>query len=132
MPGTGNGVEGRALTRQRATAAVSCPKAAASPDLTSVGRFFAVITADGAKPPTVQEEQAAAFRSMSAYTGKFQLEGDKFITKVDVAWNQAWVDTEQTRFWHLEGDRLHIVSAPVQNPNVAGSSLVGYLVWERE
>ena len=99
---------------------------------TSAARFFALITADGPKPPTVQEEQAAAFRSMSAYTGKFRLEGGKFITKVDVAWNQAWVDTEQTRFWRFEGDRLHIISAPVPNPNVTGSSLVGYLVWERE
>jgi hypothetical protein len=69
---------------------------------------------------------------MSAYTGKFRLDGDKFITKVDVAWNKAWVDTEQTRFWRFEGDRLHIISAPVPNPNVAGSSLIGYLVWERE
>jgi len=99
---------------------------------TSAGRFFALITADGPKPPTAQEEQAAAFRSMSAYTGKFRLEGDKFITKVDVAWNQAWVDTEQSRFWRFEGDRLHIISAPVPNPNVASSSLIGYLVWERE
>jgi hypothetical protein len=99
---------------------------------TSAGRFFALITADGLKPPTVQEEQAAAFRSMSAYTGQFRLEGDKFITKVDVAWNQAWVDTEQTRFWRFEDNRLHIISAPVPNPNVAGSSLIGRLVWERE
>jgi hypothetical protein len=30
MPGTGNGVEGRALTRQRVTAAVGCPNSAAS------------------------------------------------------------------------------------------------------
>ena len=29
-PGTGNGVEGRALTRQRVTAAVGCPKSVAS------------------------------------------------------------------------------------------------------
>ena len=99
---------------------------------TSAGRFFAFITADGRKPPTAEEEQAAAFRSMAAYTGKFRLEGEKFITKVDVAWNEAWVDTDQTRFWRFEGDRLHIISAPVPNPNVAGSSIIGYLVWERE
>jgi hypothetical protein len=35
---------------------------------------------------------------MAAYTRKFRLEGDKFITKVEVVWNQALVDTEQTRF----------------------------------
>ena len=37
--------------------------------------------------------------------------------------NEAWVDTDQTRFWRFEGDRLHIISAPVPNPNVAGSDL---------
>jgi hypothetical protein len=99
---------------------------------TSSGRFFALITADGPKPQTVEEEQAAAFRSMAAYTGKIRIEGEKFIIKVDVAWNKAWVDTEQTRFWRFEGNRLNIISAPVPNPNVAGSSLIGYLVWERE
>jgi hypothetical protein len=99
---------------------------------TSAGRFFAFATADGRKAPSSPDEQAAAFRSMIAYTGKFRLEGEKFITKVDVAWNEAWVGTEQVRFWRLEGDRLHIISAPIPNPNVPGSMMIGTLVWERE
>jgi hypothetical protein len=96
------------------------------------GRFFAFATADGRKPAQMPEEQAAAFRSMIAYTGKWRLEGEKFITKVDVAWNPAWVGTEQVRFWRLEENRLLITTAPLPNPNAAGSMMIGTLVWEKE
>jgi hypothetical protein len=99
---------------------------------TPAGRFFAFATADGRKPPQNPEEQAAAFRSMVAYTGKFRLEGDKFITKVDVAWNEGWVGTEQVRFWRVEEGKLHIISAPIPNPNIPGAKMIGILVWERE
>jgi ABC-type Fe3+ transport system substrate-binding protein len=46
----------------------------------------------------------------AAYTGMYRLEGDKWLTKVDVAWNPEWVGTEQTRFFKLDGDRLHVTS----------------------
>jgi hypothetical protein len=36
----------------------------------------------------------------------YRLEGDKWITKVDVAWSPEFVDIEQTRFFKVEGDRL--------------------------
>ena len=55
------------------------------------------------------KEQAAAYRTMIAYTGKWRVEGNKFITKVDVAWNPAWVGTEQARFWRVEA---RWISAP--------------------
>jgi hypothetical protein len=104
------------------------------PDLANAaaGRFFGFATADGRKPPQNPEEQAAAFRSMIAYTGKFRLEGDKFITRVDVAWNEGWVGTEQVRFWRVEGGKLYITSAPIPNPNVPGAKMIGILIWERE
>jgi hypothetical protein len=100
--------------------------------ITPEGRLFAVITADGRKPPQTPEEQAADFRSMIAYTGKYRVEGDKLITKVDVAWNEGWVGTEQVRFWRLEGDRLNITTAPIPNPNAHGRMMIGSLVWEKE
>ena len=99
---------------------------------TPAGRFFAVITADGRKAPQTPEEQAAAFRSVFAYTGIWRVEGEKFITKVDVAWNEGWVGTEQVRFWRVEGNKLLITSAPIPNPKVPGSMMIGKLVWEKE
>jgi hypothetical protein len=48
-------------------------------------RFFAFAMAEGRKAPQTPGEQAAAYRTVVAYTGKWRLEGEKFITKVDVA-----------------------------------------------
>jgi len=99
---------------------------------TPTGRFFAVVTTAGRTAPKAMEEQAAAFRSTIAYSGKYRLEGDKFITKVDVAWNEAWVGTEQVRFWRIEGDKLHIQSAPIPNPNEPEKKAIAILIFERE
>ena len=99
---------------------------------TPAGRFFALITADGRKAPQASQEQAAAYRSLIAYTGKWTVEGDQFITKVDVAWNPGWVNTEQVRRWRVDGNKLFITTAPIPNPNVAGSMVIGTLVWEKD
>ena len=36
-------------------------------------------------PPKTTEDQTAAFRTVIAYTGQWRVEGNKFMTKVDVA-----------------------------------------------
>ena len=97
-------------------------------------RFFGLATAEGRKAPQTPEEQAAAYRSMIAYSGKWRLEGGKFITKVDIAWNPGWVGTEQVRFWRVEGDKLFITTAPfpIPNPNGMEKMMIGNLVWEKE
>jgi lipocalin-like protein len=99
---------------------------------TPAGRFFAIITAEGRKVPQTTEERAAAYGTMVAYTGKWRLEGDSLITKVDVAWNPAWVGTDQVRFWRLEGNKLFAITPPIPNPNVAGGVVTVTAVWEKE
>ncbi len=96
------------------------------------GRFFAFVTADNRKPPNTVEDQAAAFKAMIAYTGKYRVEGDRFITDVDVAPNPALVGPEQVRFWKIVDGKLHITTAPLPDPNSPGGALIGTLVWERE
>jgi hypothetical protein len=119
-----------AQTKERINVYGERPKgyAAITPD----GRLFAVVTAEGRKSPQTADEQAAAFRSMIAYTGKYRVEGHKFITTVDAAWNEGWIGSEQVRFWQLEGNRLSITTALMTNPNQNGGMMVGTLVWERE
>ncbi|MBI4764322.1 MAG: lipocalin-like domain-containing protein [Deltaproteobacteria bacterium] len=63
----------------------------------------------------------------------FRFEGDKFITKVDVAWSEWWVGTEQTRFFKLEGNRLKIISqwGPNNMPHLGlGKTIRAILTWE--
>jgi hypothetical protein len=97
-------------------------------------RFFAVVMAEGRKAPQTPEEQAAAYRTVVSYTGKWRLEGEKFVTKVDVAWNPVWVGTDQARFWRVDGNKLFVTSSPTTMPSPDGTekTIVGTTVWERE
>ena len=70
------------------------------------GRMAVVITAEGRKPGTSEQERAALYSSLVAYTGRFRVEGDKWVTAVDAAANPAWVGTEQPRTFKVSGDTL--------------------------
>jgi hypothetical protein len=94
------------------------------------GRMMAIFEAEGRKAPQTDEERAVAFRTMIACTGIYRLEGDKWVTKVDVSWNPAWNGTDQVRFFKLDGDRLQVISAWVMSPNL-GKMTRGVLTWER-
>ena len=59
-------------------------------------------------------------------------EGGKVITKVEAAWNEAWVGGEQVRFIRFDGDRLFIESPPMPHPNLAGKVVRVIVIWERE
>ena len=98
---------------------------------TPEGRVFVILTADEPKVSQTEQERAAALISMSAYAGKYRLEGDKFITKVDVASNEAWKDTDQVRLYRLDGNKLYIETAPFSAPTFGGSMVRGILTWER-
>ena len=78
---------------------------------TAEGRLSFTLSAQGRQPATTAEERSDLLKSMIAYTGSYRLEGDRWITRVDVAWNPSWVGTEQTRFYRVEADQL-IVSTP--------------------
>ena len=43
---------------------------------------------------------------MIAYSGRYRVEGSTITTKVEVAWNEAWVGGEQVRHIRFEGDKL--------------------------
>jgi hypothetical protein len=84
---------------------------------TADGRVMFVITGDGRKPAKTIEERAALLGSLIAYTGTYRIEGDKWITKVEVAWNPEWVGTEQTRFFQLNDNRLQVLTTWGVMPN---------------
>ena len=52
--------------------------------LTAEGRMMAVVVGEGRKPATTDEERSSLLRTMFAYSGMYRLEGDKWITNVDV------------------------------------------------
>jgi hypothetical protein len=100
---------------------------------TTEGRWLALVTADGRPVPKTDEDRAKALRSMIAYSGRYRVEGNKVITKVEVAWNEAWVGGEQVRFLRFEGDDiLNIESPPMPHPNVNNKVVRVIVTWARD
>ena len=99
---------------------------------TPEGRWLALVTGEGRKVPQTDKERSDALRSMIAYTGKYRVENGKVITKVEAAWNEAWVGTEQERFYRFEGDRLLLESPPQPHPNLLGKVVRIIVIWERD
>jgi len=81
------------------------------------GSMAVVITAEGRKAATTDQERAGLFNSMVAYTGPYRVDGDKWITKVDVSWLPPWVGTEQTRSFRVTGDQLQEMTAWAPRPD---------------
>ena len=99
---------------------------------TAQGHWLALVTADGRKVPQSDAERAQALRTMIAYTGRYRVQDGKVVTKVEAAWNQAWVGGEQTRFIRFEGDRLFIESPPMPHPNQNNKVVRVIVIWDRE
>ena len=77
---------------------------------TADGRTMAILTAEGRKVPQTDADRIEAFRSMVAYSGTYRLEEDRWITTVDITWNEAWMGTEQVRFYRVDGDTLTVTT----------------------
>ena len=54
-----------------------------------------------------------------AGTFRYRIEDDKWITRVEVAWNPEWIGTEQSRFFKLEGNCLQVLTPWRLMPNWA-------------
>ncbi len=100
--------------------------------LTREGRMAAIITADSRKAGTSESDRAKLYKSMIAYSGKYRVEGNDFVTVVEMSWNESWNGTEQRRHWRIEGGKLFIESVPQPSTNFPGKTVVGRLVWERD
>lgn len=81
------------------------------------GRMAVVITGEGRKAPATDQDRVALFNSLVAYTGGYRVDGDKWITQVEVSANPAWVGTEQARSFRVTGDRLQEITAWAARPD---------------
>lgn len=100
--------------------------------LTREGRAIVLTTAQDRRPGMGDADRAALHKSMLAYSGKYRVEGNDFVTAVDVSWNEEWNGTEQRRHFRLEGDKLFIESAPAPSIVFPGKRDFRRIVWERE
>lgn len=84
---------------------------------TPEGRVMFVLTGEGRKAAKTVQDRAELLNSMVAYTGMYRVEGGKWITKVDVAWNPEWIGTEQIRSFTVDGKRLRVAAPWGIRPN---------------
>jgi hypothetical protein len=120
-----------ATTKERAPVLGEHPRGyqIATPD----GLWLALVTADNRPVPKTTEERARALQTMISYSGRYRVEDGKVITKVEAAWNEAWVGGEQVRFIRFEGDDLlHIESPPMPHPNVNDKTVRVIVSWRRD
>ena len=75
---------------------------------TAEGRLSFTLSAEGRQPAESTVERAALQSSLIAYTGTYRLEKNRWITQVDVAWDPAWVGSEQIRFFNISDDLLTV------------------------
>jgi len=96
------------------------------------GRVWFVLTGEGRKAAKTIQDRAELLNSLVAYTAMYRIEGDKLITKVDIAWNPEWVGTEQTRFFKVDGERLQVLTPWRVMPNWPEKGMGRAIItWER-
>ena len=100
--------------------------------LTAEGRAIVLTTAESRTPGMGDAARAELHKSMLAYSGRYRIEGNDFITRVDVSWNEEWNGTEQRRHFRLEGDKMFIETAPAPSIVFPGKTDFRRIVWERE
>jgi Lipocalin-like domain len=80
-------------------------------------------------PPQVDEDRINLHKYMTAYSGRYTVEGEKVVHHVDISWNESWTSTDQVRRFKLEGDKLTLT---VSVDAINGLEATSVLVWERE
>ena len=98
---------------------------------TPEGRIVVYLEDGDRKAPTTDAERAEAYKGLLAYTGTYTVDGNRWTTRVDGAWNVAWAGTQQVRDFTLDGDRLTVVAQWNPNPLFAGRLTRGRLVFAR-
>ncbi len=97
--------------------------------LTAEGRMMVIETV---RDRPQDDDSAALFKSMMAYSGRYHvLDDDRFVIKVDIAWHPAWMNTEQTRTFAIDGDLLSVTTIGLVHPNFPGRTGQAVVRWRR-
>src|SRR5688572_8880444 len=98
------------------------------------GRMMALISHGGRKPlsgdriSSPASERAEAFATFFAYAGRYSVNGDKVVHRVEISSVQNWVNTDMVRLVKFDGDRMTLRTSPL---SVGGTSQTTDVVWER-
>ncbi|QEO16795.1 lipocalin-like domain-containing protein [Acetobacter vaccinii] len=77
----------------------------------------------GRQPASSDDERSVLMRTLVAYIGRYRVEGNQWITKVETAWAPEWVGTEQRRTVSLDGEHANVVTPWRCMPNWGGGRM---------
>jgi hypothetical protein len=102
--------------------------------LTPDRRWIIILTGANRKPAKSVEEKAALLDSMLAYSGVYNVEGDKITTHVEMSSNEIYTGANQNqmRFFHVEGDTLTLQTPEIASAIRPGQKAVATITFERE
>ena len=75
-------------------------------------RMMVLITGPGRAAASTDMERAKLQQTMLSYAGRYIIEPDAVVHRIDVAWNPALVGVDQRRFVTFAADRLILRGAP--------------------
>ena len=77
------------------------------------------------------EELAAAFNTFDAYSGEYAIdeESQSIIHTIHIARFPNWINTQQTRYYHLSDNQLTLKTPPIKSLD---NEWIATLIWSRE
>lgn len=101
--------------------------------ITANHRIIALVTAGDKRQPASNDAEAAALlRSLIGYSGRFEIDEEKFVTTPDVTASGSYVGEKQVRYYKVEGDKLTIRSGVQQGGLFPGKKTRSTNVFVRE
>jgi Lipocalin-like domain len=91
--------------------------------ITENNHVMVTLTGEDRKPASSSEDSAELLNSLVSYAGTYRIEGDEWITSVQVAWKPDWVNTEQRRQFEIKDNRLRVLTTWRVMPNWADKGL---------
>ena len=73
--------------------------------------------------PETEEDRAALLNTLVAYIGRYRIEGNQWVTKVETAWAPQWVGTEQRRTVTTDGEFSNVITPWRKMPNWGGGKM---------
>ncbi len=91
--------------------------------ITENNHVMVTLTGEGRKPASSSEDSVELLNSLVSYAGTYRIEGNEWITSVQVAWKPDWVNTEQRRQFEIQDNRLRVLTTWRVMPNWADKGL---------
>jgi len=90
---------------------------------TKNNHVMVTLTGDERRAASNDQERAHLLNTIVSYAGTYRIEGNEWVTSVQVAWNPEWVNTEQRRRFEIQDNALRVFTTWRVMPNWADKGM---------